>query len=78
MTTDYYIPDETLELIADAILNARDFCGDEREAALDAAYELGVPATHADKAARIARFRANATWNQCQRAAGVPAKYRMA
>lgn len=70
-----YIPDSTIENIVDAILNARDFCGNEKEAAYDAASDNGLPKELWNKAYKIANFRANAAWNSFKKLAGVNPKY---
>mgnify|MGYP003117583263 CR=1 FL=1 len=70
-----YISDDTINTTIDAIISARDFCGNEREAALDCLAELGVKGKDAVKAYRIANFRANARWNAYKKAAGVNPKY---
>ena len=54
---------------ADAILTARDFCGDEREAAVDAIADQGVKPT---KTMVLQAFsEANGEWAEKQKAAGV-------
>lgn len=66
------------QLIAEAvetIITTRDFCGNEREAVFDLAHENGLNNHQANKLHSIANFRANARWNEWQKAAGVPAKY---
>lgn len=66
-----YISDDTINSTTDAIINARDFCGNEREAAIDHLAELGIKGKDATKAYRIANFRANARCNIYKKAAGV-------
>ena len=74
MTT--FISDDIISEAVEAIINARDFCGSEKEAVIDVANDHGIP----DKALRnkiwgIAKFRANAQWNKFKRQAGVNEKY---
>jgi hypothetical protein len=54
---------------AEQIINARDFCGHEREAAADALYDCGVTVTK-DRIAQAFSI-ANDYWRQAQRSAGV-------
>jgi hypothetical protein len=62
-----------IQAMSDAIINARDFCGDEREAAIDAAHDMGVKPTRSMwlKACDLA----NGVWRQSQQKAGVKRKY---
>ena len=74
MTT--FISDDIISEAVEAIINARDFCGSEKEAVIDVANDHGIT----DKALRhkiwgIAKFRANAQWNKFKRQAGVNEKY---
>ena len=74
MTT--FISDDIISEALEAIINARDFCGSEKEAVIDVANDHGIT----DKALRnkiwgIAKFRANAQWNKFKRQAGVNEKY---
>lgn len=69
-----HIPDNIIEQAANVILTTRDFCGNEREAVRDFAIESGYRAEW-QKLHQIANYRANAEWNACQKAAGVPDKY---
>ena len=74
MTT--FISDDIISEAVEAIINARDFCGSEKEAVIDVANDHGIT----DKALRnkiwgIAKFRANAEWNKFKRQAGVNEKY---
>lgn len=75
MPTDY-IPETVIAAAVRTILATRDFCGNEYSAIVDfcAAHGVTDRAT-VRKLYRIARYRANAEWNQCQRDAGVPEKY---
>ena len=59
--------------MAYAIIGSRDFCGNEREAALDTAADLGIKPT--DDQLRQAYALANKTWSRSQKAAGVKEKY---
>ena len=58
---------------AQAILNSRELCGNEREAFNQWASDNGIKSN--DAIYRQANFRANHTWNQYQCSAGVPEKY---
>ena len=70
------IPETVIELAVNAIINTRELCGNERQAAYDVATENGfAEMQNRDKIYRIANYRANAIWNAYQKAAGVPAKY---
>ena len=69
-----FIPDHIINGAVDAIITARDFCGNEREAVRDFAVENGLKAEWA-KIWGIANFRANARWNSFKRAAGVNEKH---
>lgn len=64
-----------IEQIVDVIINTRDFCGNEHEAATEEAFELGLRGKDLETAVKAARFQANAKWNGFQRAAGVPEKH---
>lgn len=66
---------ETIEEIVDSIINTRDFCGNEKEAAIETAKELGLTGDKLIKAIKKARFIANKRWNGFQRSAGVKEKY---
>lgn len=68
------IPEMIIDLAVEQIINARDFCGNEREAVRDFAIEHGFKAEW-KKIHRIANFRANAQWNAWKRKAGVPEKW---
>lgn len=57
--------------MAHAILVSRDFCGNEREAAIECAHDLGRKATAAEL--REAFAIAEQWWRASQRAAGVTA-----
>ena len=66
---------EKIEQITEAIINSRDFCGDENQAAKEEAFELGFRGQKLAAAVRVAKFQANAKWNKSQRDAGVPEKH---
>lgn len=70
-----YIPDAVITLAVEAIITTRDFCGDERQAALDVAADYGYTGQDAQKILSIARPRANKNWRSYQEAAGVKRKY---
>ena len=71
-----YIQENVIADITDQIINVRDFCGNEKQAALNAlSDDYGITGAAAEKAYRIANFRANAIWNGYKKAAGVAAKY---
>lgn len=69
-----FIPDSIIDLAVDRIINTRDFCGNEKEAVRDLAYDHGYGAAWR-KIHRIANFRANAKWNGFKKQAGVDPKY---
>jgi hypothetical protein len=69
------IPAELVAEAVDLIINTRDLCGNELEAVMELAAEHKLDKTAARKLHQIANFRANAKWNEFQKAAGVPAKY---
>ena len=74
MTT--FISDDIISEAVEAINNARDFCGSEKDAVIDVANDNGITdgATR-NKLWRIAKFLANAQWNKFKRQAGVNEKY---
>ena len=59
--------------IIQAILNTRDMCGNEFQAAKEAAADYGIPFNI--DVYRQALSMANGQWRKSQQAAGVPAKY---
>jgi hypothetical protein len=68
------IPDRVIDEAIEAIITARDFCGDEREAVKEVANDNGF--FHVWKALhKIANFHANAQWNAWKKAAGVNPKH---
>ena len=71
-----FISDDIISEAVEAIINARDFCGSEKEAVIDVANDHGITdrATR-NKLWRIAKFRANAQWNKFKRQAGVNERY---
>ena len=68
-----YISESIIEHAIDIIINTRDFCGDEKQAIKDFCHDEKI----ADwkKVWGIANFRANASWNQYKKDAGVNHKY---
>jgi len=67
-----FIPDNIIDEAVDAIINARDFCGSEREAVIDVLADHGIrDRDDRNKVWRVAKFRANAKWNGFKREAGV-------
>jgi len=71
-----FIPGHIIDQAIDAVMSARDFCGNERDAVKQIADDHGI----ADKAKivklhRIANFRANARWRTAQIKAGVNPKH---
>lgn len=68
------IPESVIRGAVDAIISARDFCGDELEAVRDFCADAGHLADWR-KVHSIANFRANARWNGFKKAAGVNPKY---
>ena len=69
-----FIPETVIEQAVTAIINTRDFCGNERMAAFEVAREAGFKA-EMGKVWQIANFRANAKWNNFKKAAGVNPKH---
>lgn len=69
------IPETIIRGAVEVIITTRDFCGNEREAALDFAHDNGFTGEAAAKIHRIANFRANAEWNAWKKAAGVNPKH---
>jgi len=65
-----FIPDHIVSAAAKTIITTRDFCGDEREAVRDFAIDNGFKADW-QKLHKLATFRANNRWRNCQKAAGV-------
>ena len=66
-----------MDAIVTAILSARDFCGNEREAALAECIEQNIPLSPDtwDNIWNTAIHKANAEWRESQKAAGVKPKY---
>lgn len=65
-----HIPETVIMDAVDAIVNSREFCGNEREAAFQVACDHGFKSEW-KKIHRIANFRANFKWNEMKKAAGV-------
>jgi hypothetical protein len=68
-----YISNQIIQQAVDLIINTRDFCGNEKQAVKDFCADENI--TDWKKVWNIANFRANATWNQCKKEAGVNPKY---
>lgn len=68
------IPEIVITEAVEAIITARNFCGNEREAVWNVALDHAMLAEF-PKIRRIANFRANARWNSFKKAAGVKAKH---
>ena len=64
---------QAIDAIANAIVIARDFCANEREAATDEFHNIGF--TFTESRLRYAQHRANGIWRTSQRDAGVPEKF---
>ena len=71
----HFISEAVIEEAADAIISARDFCGDEHEAVADVCADRGIKGADRVKVRRIANFRANARWNRFKREAGVSERH---
>lgn len=71
--TERSIPESVIDGAVDVIIATRDFCGDEREAVRDYCADLQLRSWKT--VYRVANFRANARWNQFQKAAGVNPKH---
>jgi hypothetical protein len=65
--------DIAMQLAKDAVINARDFCGDEREAAVESLRESGITVTDS-VLSEVARL-SNASWAKFQKSAGVSPKH---
>jgi hypothetical protein len=63
-----------IKKIANVIVNTRDFCGDEREAAFEQMAELGIPRRDRALMFVMALGVANVTWRKSQKAADVKFK----
>lgn len=63
----------TIQQIAQAIITARDLCGDELAAAQIACLDMDIQLTQS--LLREAMTLANSQWRKSQIAAGVPSKY---
>jgi len=71
-----FINEQIIDEAIDAIVNARDFCGSEKEAVIIVLDDHGVTGkTNRNKVWRIAKFRANAKWNKFKRDAGVSERH---
>jgi len=68
-----FISNQIIDGAIDAIINARDFCGDEKQAVRDLCADENVQDWQ--KVWRIANFRGNAKWNAFKQQAGVNPKY---
>lgn len=71
-----HIPEEHIDLAADAVITTRDFCGDEREAAHDCLADLGHGRADRDRVMPVVFARAKGEWNRFQKMAGVDARHR--
>jgi hypothetical protein len=67
--------EQLIDLTVDVIINTRDFCGNEKEAAMDFLADHNLRGSAAISIFKAANFRANKAWNGFQRAAGVPEKH---
>ena len=71
-----YISGSIINEATDQILNAREFCGDEKEAVRAVCDDHNIRRrSDRNKVWRIAKYRANGRWNQYKRQAGVAEKY---
>jgi len=70
-----FISEALIDEAIDAIISARDFCGDESEAVADVCADHGIKGADRKKVHRIANFRANARWNRFKREAGVSERH---
>ena len=68
-----YISESIIDNAVDVIINARDFCGNERQAVRDYCADENI--SDWQKVYKIANFRANARWNKYKIEAGVNPKY---
>jgi hypothetical protein len=73
-----FISDDVIAEVVDVIINTRDFCGNEFEAAMQFLQDdKDIRGLDATKVFRIARFRANRKWDGFRRKAGVHEKLLM-
>lgn len=70
-----FVREEIIQTTISVILNTREFCGNEKDAAMEHLAENGVAKADRVRAFRAANFRANKVWNGWQREAGVPEKH---
>ena len=70
-----YISENVINDVVDIIVNTRDFCGNEKEAAIDRFFDHGIVGCYAARGSKVANYRANARWNDRKKAAGVNPKY---
>ena len=71
-----FVSETSIEEAVEAIINARDFCGNEPEAVREVCVDNGIKDRETRlKVRRIANFRANKVWNDMKRAAGVKEKH---
>lgn len=64
-----------LDSLVEVIINTRDFCGNEREAAIDYLADEGIRGDEAATLYRKANYKANGQWNKYKRLAGVNEKH---
>jgi len=70
-----YIPETTINTIAQYIANSRELCGDEQAAASMGCDDYNVPQADRRRVIRVAFFRAKAIWRNYQAQAGVSSDY---
>lgn len=67
-----FIPENIITEATDAIISARDFCGDEKEAVRDVLADHNIrDRADRNKVWGIAKARANKAWNRARVEAGV-------
>ncbi len=67
-----FISEKIIDEAQNAIISARDFCGDEKQAVRDVLADHNVrEVADRNKVWKIAKFRANGEWNASKKAAGV-------
>ena len=70
-----YIPENVINDVVDIIVNTRDLCGNEKEAAISRFYDHGIVGNDAVRGYKVANYRANYRWNNYKKEAGVNPKY---
>lgn len=70
-----YVTETHINKAAEAIVAARDLCGNERRAMLETLREAGIADRDIARVSRVVMARANNKWREHKRDAGVAPKY---